>query len=163
MINAAITVTCTFIALVRWRGVQLDAALAAALNAEPRAAVGAALYIDSHVPDSILDDDVDRVVSNDPFRLSNAPSRVAFDDAAEASPPTGFAIQRSLRPNLVLKAIVGGPPWQAIIDGLPGQSAGAIAAQGAVFDQLVIRSVARDRVIVHAPDTTWVLTFGGAP
>jgi hypothetical protein len=61
----------------------------------------------------------------------------------------------------VLKAIIGGPPWQAVIDGIPGQPPGTIAGTGARFDKLVVRSVTRDTVVVQGPDTTWSLGFKG--
>jgi hypothetical protein len=109
--------------------------------------------------DSVLADAEDATVSNDPFRLANAPASVRFDPAVEAesaSPPVPVA-----RPTLVLKAIIGGPPWQAVIDGIPGQPSGTIAGPGAHFDKLVIRSVTRDTVVVQGPDTTWSLAFKG--
>ncbi len=107
--------------------------------------------------DSVLADAEDATVSNDPFRLANVPASVRFDPAVEgesASPVVPVA-----RPTLVLKAIIGGPPWQAVIDGIPGQPPGTIAGPGARFDKLVIRSVTRDTVVVQGPDTTWSLGF----
>jgi hypothetical protein len=68
-----------------------------------------------------------------------------------------------VRPTFALKAIVGGPPWSAVIDGIPGQAAGTVIRQGAQFEKLVVRSVTRDSVIIQGPDTTWVLRFGGRP
>ena len=109
--------------------------------------------------DSALADAEDATVSNDPFRLANAPASVRFDPAVEgesASPAVPV-----VRPTLVLKAIIGGPPWQAVIDGIPGQPPGTIAGPGARFDKLVVRSVTRDTVVVQGPDTTWSLAFKG--
>jgi hypothetical protein len=109
--------------------------------------------------DSMLADAEDATVSNDPFRLVNAPATVRFDPAVEgesASPAVPV-----VRPTLVLKAIIGGPPWQAVIDGIPGQPPGTIAGTGARFDKLVVRSVTRDTVVVQGPDTTWSLGFKG--
>ena len=107
----------------------------------------------------MLADAEDATVSNDPFRLANAPASVRFDPAVEgesASPAVPV-----VRPTLVLKAIIGGPPWQAVIDGIPGQPPGTIAGPGARFDKLVVRSVTRDTVVVQGPDTTWSLAFKG--
>jgi hypothetical protein len=64
-----------------------------------------------------------------------------------------------VRPTLVLRGIIGGPPWQAIVDGIPGQSAGAIVRQGMAFDAITIRTVTRDTVFVQSPDTSWKLTL----
>jgi hypothetical protein len=109
--------------------------------------------------DSALDDAQDATVANDPFRLANEPPSVRYDPSADgviASAPVPL-----VRPTLTLKAIIGGPPWQAVIDGIPGQPPGTIAGPGVRFDKLVIRSVSRDSVVVQGPDTSWVLGFRG--
>ena len=54
---------------------------------------------------------------------------------------------------------MGGPPWQAVIDGIPGLPAGTVVRSGNVFDKLTIRSVTRDSVFVQTPDTAWFLTL----
>ncbi|MEO7082994.1 MAG: hypothetical protein ABI442_07920 [Gemmatimonadaceae bacterium] len=108
------------------------------------------------VQDDALSDAETLTVENDPFRLSRMPSTTRFD-APAASPmrtPAGLP-----HPTLVLKAIVGGPPWQAVIDGLPGQTGSAVAQPGAHFEGLVVRVVSRDSVVVQGADTTWVLSF----
>jgi len=113
------------------------------------------------VADSDLADAASLVVENDPFRLANAPARVAYDprvDGVQASSRTLSPAR--VRPLFVLRAIVGGPPWQAVIDGIPAQPSGSIVRAGATFDRLVVRSVTRDSVVIQGPDTTWVLGFG---
>jgi hypothetical protein len=60
----------------------------------------------------------------------------------------------------VLRGIVGGPPWQAIVDGIPGIPDGSVLKAGQTFEKYVIRSVSKDTVIVQGPDTTWHLTLG---
>lgn len=112
---------------------------------------------------ALLDSAVDMTVSNDPFRLASAPASVAYDPAIDV--PAGAAPLRPvalpLRPMMVVRGIMGGPPWQAIMDGIPGQPVGAIVRSGMTFDRLSVRSVGRDTVIMQAPDTTWKLTIGG--
>jgi hypothetical protein len=100
------------------------------------------------------------IAANDPFRLSNAPSTVAYDPANDGI-PGAIVAQQPVRPTFALKAIVGGPPWQAIIDGIPGQPSGTVVAGGMAFGKLTIRSVARDSVVIQGSDTTWVLAFRG--
>jgi hypothetical protein len=111
--------------------------------------------------DSALADAEELTVSNDPFRLANSPSSVRFDPAADAIGVVSASTIPQPRPVLVLKAIVGGPPWQAVIDGIPGQPPGTFAKQGTRFDKLTIRAVTRDSVIVQGTDTAWVLSFRG--
>jgi len=110
--------------------------------------------------DVVLSESEDLIVSNDPFRLANVPASVRFDPDAEtrgAGPVT--AVAPPVRPTMTLKAIVGGPPWQAIVDGIPGQPQGTLVRAGSAFDKLVAQSVTRDSVVMRGPDTTWVLSF----
>ena len=112
--------------------------------------------------DSALEDAEDLTVTNDPFRLSNSPPDVRYDpvnEAAQAARGGGFT-PPPIRPTFVLKAIVGGPPWHAVVDGIPGQPQGTVIRQGSQFDKLLVRSVTRDSVIIQGPDTSWVLRFG---
>jgi len=100
------------------------------------------------------------VVENDVFRFANRPASSPYDPGlGDALPGTPDPAPRAVRPTLILKAIVGGPPWQAVIEGFPGQATGVVARTGEKFDKLFVRSVTRDSVIVQAPDTTWILTF----
>jgi hypothetical protein len=110
------------------------------------------------ISEDSLDAAADLTVTNDPFRLSNRPAEVSYDPQSDGL-TVPVAPLASPRPLLVLKGIVGGPPWQAIIDGLPGQPAATVAQQGSVFDKLVVRSVSRDSVVIQGPDTSWTLGF----
>lgn len=101
----------------------------------------------------------DVIVTNDAFRLSNEPADAAFDPGAGDAGPTAIGLAPQLRPILTLKAIVGGPPWQAVVDGLPGQLPNTVVQSGSAFDKLVARAVTRDSVVIQGPDTTWVLSF----
>jgi hypothetical protein len=140
------------VAVERWRG-------AAPPANPPRRIVVAHSGARPEPTDSALGDAEDATVSNDPFRLSNEPSAVRYDPATDGSAATPAA--PAVRPSLTLKAIIGGPPWQAVIDGIPGQPPGTVAGPGARFDKLVIKNVFRDSVVVQVPDTSWVLAFRG--
>jgi len=88
------------------------------------------------------------VVANDPFRLSRHPATVAYSPAPVRPP----------RPNLVLRGIVGGPPWGAILEGIPGRDGNVLVRRGDSLGTLVVRAVGRDTVIIKGVDTTWRLT-----
>ncbi len=96
---------------------------------------------------------------NDPFRLVNRPSQVRYDARTESGIGGAAAFTPPIRPPLAVKAIIGGPPWQAMVDGIPGQPAGTIVRSGVTFDKLTVRSVGKDTVVIQAPDTTWKLTL----
>jgi hypothetical protein len=98
----------------------------------------------------------DYAVANDPFRLSRRPATVAYAPALEglAPPP----VVRQPRPNFVLRGIVGGPPWSAIVDGVPGREGSVLLRRGDSVAAFVVRVVGRESVIIKGADTTWQLT-----
>jgi hypothetical protein len=67
------------------------------------------------------------------------------------------------KPRLVLRGLVGGPPWQAILDGLPGHEGSYVARAGDSIGGLKIRSVRGDGATIRGMDTTWLLKLGRAP
>ena len=137
---------------LRWRNTPLIASV-------DSAAIQAGLHPDIHPDAKQLRDAADLIVSNDPFRLTNTPALVRYDPKAEGAVATTSVAAPPIRPVMTLKAIVGGPPWQAIVDGLPGQPPGTVVRAGNAFDKLVARAVTRDSVVIQGPDTTWVLSF----
>jgi hypothetical protein len=100
------------------------------------------------------------IVSRDLFRSTGTTETSAFGAAAASPLPRNT--WAGVRPTLTLKATAG-PPWQAIIDGLPGQTSAAVVRAGSVFDRLTIKSVSRDTVFVQSPDGTWVLSLSKTP
>jgi hypothetical protein len=63
----------------------------------------------------------------------------------------------------VLRGLVGGPPWNAILDGVPGHDGGFVVRAGDSVAGLKIRSVRRDGATIRGMDTTWILRLGRAP
>ena len=113
----------------------------------------------SVVSDDSLDAAAANTVANDPFRLVNHPSTVRYDARTEGGIGAPAPFVPLIRPQLVLRAIIGGPPWQAIVDGIPGQQPGSIVGSGVVFEKLTVRSVGKDTVVIQGPDTLWKLTL----
>ncbi len=143
------------IAALRWQRMPLQEA------AQPAREV-----VRTHGPpvaDSLLVEAEEMAVANDLFRLSNSPPEARFDPRDEGASVARVAAALPLRPSFGLKGITGGPPWQAMIDGVPGQPAGIVVREGERFDKLVVRTVTRDSVIIQGPDTVWTLRFGARP
>lgn len=140
----------------------LSAAVAAARLApgDERRPVATPAAVAPSVAPSVDDDSLgaaaDNTVTNDPFRLVNRPASVRYDGRLAAG---GAMAAPAPRPQLALRAIVGGPPWQAVVDGLPGQQPGTIVRSGDSYDRLTVRAVGRDTVVIQASDTTWKLTL----
>jgi hypothetical protein len=112
------------------------------------------------VDDDSLGEAAANAAANDPFRLVNRPSDVRYDARTDGGiGATAQLVSPSVRPTFVVKAIVGGPPWSAVVDGIPGQQPGTIVRSGNTFDKLTVRSVGQDTVVIQAPDTAWKLTL----
>lgn len=119
-----------------------------------------------------------RVVKNDPFRLARHASPVAFTIAAEQEPVAIATSVRPQKPMLVLRGIVGGPPWEAVLEGIPGRDRGVVVRSGDIIHSpaannhlpsasvnwlgstLRVRQVSVDGVVVSGMDTTWLLRLG---
>lgn len=95
------------------------------------------------------------IVDHDVFRLVRRPSPVAYRPELEgvAPPPP----PPKLRPPLALSGILGGPPWEALVDGFPGHDASLMVRKGDVVGTLRVRSVSADSVVIAGEDTTWRL------
>jgi hypothetical protein len=98
-----------------------------------------------------------RVAEHDPFRIDHHPATVPYrpdqaGGAEQAPPPT-----KPPKPHLALSGIIGGPPWSAILDSVPGRDGSVLVRKGDTLGALKVRSVGRDTVIVQGTDTVWRL------
>ena len=103
------------------------------------------------------------VVDGDVFRIARHSSSAEYDGRIGAAPSGPTAPQFTAPPptklTLTLRAIIGGPPWQGVIDGVPGHGEGLIVRPGDRIERLMVRSIGKDTVIIQAPDTTYRLTL----
>ena len=97
----------------------------------------------------------ERIAASDPFRLVRHPSPVAYHPELEGAPPPPPALPK---PALTLAGILGGPPWQAILEGIPGRDGPLVVRAGDRVGELTVRSVRRDTVVIAGLDTVWKLT-----
>jgi hypothetical protein len=96
------------------------------------------------------------VAAHDPFRVDHQPSSVAYRPELEgvAPPPP---VPKPPKPKLMLAGIIGGPPWEALLDSVPGRDGSVLVRKGDTLGGLRVRSIGRDTVIVQGVDTTWRL------
>lgn len=81
-------------------------------------------------------------------------------DMADEAPVAGVASRPpNPRPPFVLRGVIGGPPWDVVIDGVPGRSAGTVIRDGQTVAGFSVRVASRDTVVVSGPDTTWTLVL----
>lgn len=99
------------------------------------------------------------VLAGDLFRRE----RGAVQAAVSALPRSTPGPPALPKPPLVLRGLVGGPPWNAILDGVPGHDGGFVVRAGDSVAGLKIQSVRRDGATIRGMDTTWILRLGRAP
>jgi len=96
------------------------------------------------------------VIANDPFRLVRHPSPIAYRPELEgvAPPPPP---PKPPHPVLTLSGILGGPPWQAMLEGVPGHDASTLVNVGDVLGVLRVQRITADSIVIVGEDTTWRL------
>lgn len=97
----------------------------------------------------------DTVIDNDPFRLDRAPADIGFgQDAVTApqSPPLQFR-----QPPPRLTAVLGGPPWRAVLEGVPGREGSVVVSPGDRVGPFAVLTISRTLLKLKEADTTWHL------
>lgn len=96
-----------------------------------------------------------RLRSRDPFRLERKPADVRYNPwgtiAASAPAPAPS------RPALALVGLVGGPPWNALLEGVPGRETGMLLQLGDSAAGIRFVALRGDTVVLAGFDTTWSL------
>ena len=106
-------------------------------------------------PAAVLVAASEAIVARDPFRLERKPSDVAYSPAVESTAPPP---PRPPRPALAVVGIVGGPPWEALVEGIPGRQSSVLVRRGDTVSGLRVRSITKDIVRISGMDTTWALS-----
>lgn len=94
--------------------------------------------------------------NRNPFRMERRPTSVRFG-SAEVAQVAEVVEVHDHRPNLVLSGIIGGPPWIALIEGIPGREIGVALVQGEEVNGIRLERLQGDTAILSGLDTTWVL------
>lgn len=136
-------------------GTALGMRRAAPITHAVRPAIPATLFMERPVDDSSLNTIATRVTEHDPFRLDRRPATVPYGTPVGAEPAS--AAQSASRPTLAISGIVGGPPWVALLDGVPGHDGSAVVHHGDSLGALHIRAISASEVTITGMDTTWRL------
>ena len=97
----------------------------------------------------------DSVASTDPFRLDRHPLRQTLATPAAASPSDAMISALHLE----LNGVSGGPPWRAIISGIPGHDGAVVVNAGDTVGGIKFRTIRRDTVIAQTKDSTITFTL----
>jgi hypothetical protein len=105
------------------------------------------------VPDSL----VRLVAALDVFRQARSSSTVPFDPRTTQGggappPPPGPP-----HPTLALAGIIFGRHPAALVDGIPGSEGTRVIHAGERVGELLVRSIAREQVVIAGRDTVWTL------
>lgn len=100
----------------------------------------------------------DDVVDGNLFRPERAPADTGSSVGGNSLPSKPSSGQP--KPHLELHGVLGGPPWEAILAGIPGRPNGIVVSTGEAIAGLRIRSIRHDAIIVTGADTTWHLRLG---
>jgi hypothetical protein len=110
------------------------------------------------LPDSaLLQQAADSLRQRNPFRLDRMPTARPFGTPEPTEAPPVPVVAEVQRPVASVVGIVGGPPWKALIEGLPGQETGALLAAGEEWNGFLVKWIRRDSVMLVTPDTTLIL------
>ncbi len=97
------------------------------------------------------------IKSRDPFRLERKPANVAYSSWEPVQPSAAAPPPKPSRPTLVLAGILGGPPWQALVEGIPGREGGVLLAVGAESNGVRLQAIRGDTAFLAGFDTSWAL------
>ena len=102
---------------------------------------------------------VTRIADADLFRLARHPSAVAYRPEVDPNAPAPPPPPAPPKPQLAVAGIVGGPPWAALLDGVPGHDGSVLVHPGDTLAQLTVRAVRPGQVVITGLDTTWRLAL----
>lgn len=96
-----------------------------------------------------------RLLQGNPFRSARRPTDVRYNPWEPVYTPVTVA--PPVRPMLTLAGILGGPPWNAVIQGIPGKESGIVLRIGETVNGFQLVSIRGDTVRIAGQDTTWIL------
>ena len=104
----------------------------------------------------MLDSAASHIAAHDPFRMERKPANIAFSVAPNGV--QGVPAPATPLVRIALQGTIGGPPWSAIISGVPGHEGTVVVSSGDTLGGVAIRRVSKDSVTVRVKDSTWTVT-----
>jgi hypothetical protein len=141
-------VALVLVAVIGWRGAVPDIVFASpASERVPRVA--------THVDPDTLALAASVATDADLFRSARHPSPLAYRPELEGAAPP---LPRPPKPALQVTGMVGGPLWEAVLEGVPNRDGSVLVHSGDTLSGLRVRAIRQDTVIIDGMDTTWRLT-----
>jgi hypothetical protein len=63
------------------------------------------------------------------------------------------------QPHIELRGLMGGPPWQVLIDGVPGHPSSVLVRVGESVGGITVIGVKAGTVLLKGADTVWHLAL----
>lgn len=79
-------------------------------------------------------------------------------DAATATAPLAAPV---MVPPLELRGLIGGPPWRAVVRGLPGTQGDVVVQSGDRFQEVVVMRIDTRGLLAIWQDSTWLVPLRG--
>jgi len=98
------------------------------------------------------------IVDGDAFRLDRKPAAVQYRVAGDTAISVAPVAPPPPKPALALVGIIGGPPWAALVNGIPAHDGTMLVRARDTLGGLRITSVSDDGVTITGLDTVWHLT-----
>ncbi|MGH7649040.1 MAG: hypothetical protein ACREND_13050 [Gemmatimonadaceae bacterium] len=99
-----------------------------------------------------------RIIDRDAFRLDRKPAAIAYRVAGDSAITSAELPPSVPKPQLALVGIVGGPPWAALVNGVPAHDGTVLVHASDTLSGLRIRAVSPEGVTITGLDTVWHLT-----
>jgi hypothetical protein len=93
------------------------------------------------------------IIDRNLFRRDRSPAQERVQPiAAPLTPPVA-------RPHVELRGLMGGPPWEVLLDGVPGHQSSVLMRVGQTIGGVTVTSVKEGTVLLKGADTVWHLTL----
>lgn len=145
----------TIIITVLLLGVTVQRAKSAGTQAAAHPATAAAARSTTPRPSrDFLEQLAESAAAGAPFRLAATPADVRFGEWLPPQTVLQVEVPRP-KPQFDVKAILGGPPWRAIVRGFPGANGDVVVRVGDRFPPFAVRSISHASVEISGADSTW--------
>ena len=96
---------------------------------------------------------LDVIVDGNLFRRDRSEAEEVVQTASSLPKPV---VQR---PRIELRGLMGGPPWEVLLDGMPGHPSSVLMRVGQTIAGITVAAVKSGTVVLTGADTIWHLTL----
>ena len=101
----------------------------------------------------VYDTAMHEIVEGNVFRRDRSPAE------AMAQPTPSIPKPVIQRPHLELRGLMGGPPWEVLLEGMPGHQSSVLMRVGQSIGGIKLTAVNTGAVVLRGADTVWHLTL----